>query len=52
MKFRNIWKVKNKQWDKFIFKLRIGFFDIFGIEADISRKFYLLTFMNFTIKNR
>jgi hypothetical protein len=52
MKFRNNWKVYNKQWDKFIFKFRLGILDVLCIEIDISRKFYLFTFCNFTWKNR
>jgi hypothetical protein len=52
MKVRNNWKVKNKQWDKFALRLRLGFFDILTIEIDISREFYMLTILNFTIKNR
>ena len=52
MKFRNNWKSHVKQWDKFIFKIRISYFDIVGIEIDISRKFYLFTLLNFTLKNR
>ncbi len=52
MIFRNSWKVHNKQWDKFQIRLRLGKVDLFTIEADISRHFYLLTLFNFTIKNR
>lgn len=52
MKFRNSWKVKNKQWDKFALRLRLGFFDILTIEVDVSREFYMLTLFNLTIKNR
>lgn len=52
MKFRNNWNSPSKQWDKFTFKIRVSYLDIFGIEIDISRKFYLFTFLNFTIKNR
>lgn len=52
MKFRNNWKVKNKQWDKFALRLRISYFDILTIEVDVSREFYMLTILNFTVKNR
>jgi len=52
MKFRNNWNAKNKQWDKLILKFRISSLDIFGIEVDISRDFYCLTVLNFTLKNR
>jgi hypothetical protein len=52
MIIRNIWKVKNKQWDKFAVRFRFGKIDFFTIEIDISREFYLFTILNFTIKNR
>jgi hypothetical protein len=52
MKFRNSWKAKNKLWDKFAIRLRLGAVDFLIIEADISREFYMITLLNFTIKNR
>jgi len=52
MKFRNGWKSYNKQWDKIMIRLRLSFIDLLCIEIDISRKFYLFTILNFTIKNR
>ena len=52
MIFRNSWKVHNKQWDKFQIRLRVGRIDLFTIEMDISRNFYLLTLFNLTVKNR
>lgn len=52
MKFRNNWKVKNKQWDKFELNLRLGKVTFLHIEVDVSRKFYLLTALNYCIKNR
>jgi hypothetical protein len=52
MKFRNGWKSHAKQWDKYALKLRISKLDIIAIEIDISREFYMLTLLNFTIKNR
>jgi hypothetical protein len=52
MKFRNGWDSYTKQWDKFAIKLRVSFIDVLSIEVDISRSFYLLTILNFTIKNR
>tara|TARA_R100000805_G_C3560423_1_gene69449 strand:+ start:284 stop:442 length:159 start_codon:yes stop_codon:yes gene_type:complete len=52
MKFRNNWNNPNKQWDKVMMRLRISSLDIFNLEIDISRKFYLLTILNFTLKNR
>ena len=52
MKFRNNWNNPNKQWDKVMIRLRISSLDIFNLEVDISRNFYLLTILNFTLKNR
>ena len=52
MKFRNSWKAPNKQWDKLMIRLRVSSLDILSIEIDISRRFYLITLLNFTIKNR
>jgi hypothetical protein len=33
-------------------RLRISSVDLFTLEIDISRDFYLFTLLNFTIKNR
>ena len=52
MKIRNGWNTYAKQWDKLAIKVRLSFIDILSIEIDISRDFYLLTILNFTIKNR
>jgi hypothetical protein len=52
MKVRNGWNSYAKQWDKLAIKVRFSFIDILSIEIDISRDFYLLTILNFTIKNR
>jgi hypothetical protein len=52
MIIRNTWKVKNKQWDKFCIRFRLGKIDLFTLELDISREFFILTVLNFTIKNR
>ena len=52
MKFRNNWRIHNKQWDKLQLKLRLGKIDVCTIEVDISREFYMFTICNFTIKNR
>jgi len=52
MKFRNNWKSATKQWDKVMIRLRLSKIDIFTLEIDISREFYLLTVFNFTFKNR
>lgn len=52
MKFRNNWNTYTKQWDKLAIKLRISFIDVFALEVDISRGFYLITVFNLTIKNR
>jgi hypothetical protein len=52
MKFRNNWKSPSKQWDKLILKLRVSSLDLFSVEIDVTRDFYSLTILNFTIKNR
>lgn len=52
MKFRNNWKIHNKQWDKFQLKLRIGKIDIFTLEGDVGSKFYMITVLNFSIKTK
>ena len=52
MKARNNWGVRSKQWDKFQLRFRLGKIDVLTIEVDISREFYMLTILNFSIKNR
>lgn len=52
MKFRNNWKGAGRQWDKLMVRIRISSLDILTIEFDYSREFYLITVLNFTIKNR
>jgi hypothetical protein len=52
MKARNNWRVRNKQWDKFQVRLRLGVVDVLTIEVDISRQFYMLTILNLSLKNR
>lgn len=52
MKLRNNWRVRNKQWDKFQIKIRLGKVDFFAFELDISRRFIMLTITNLTLKNR
>jgi hypothetical protein len=52
MKFRNNWTVSNKFWDRFAIRLKLGAVDFFTIEIDVTRDFYMLTVLNFTIKNR
>jgi len=52
MKLRNNWKAKNKQWDKLMIRVRISSLDIFTVEIDISREFYMITILNLCIKNR
>lgn len=52
MKIRNNWKTSKKQWDKLMIRLRISALDILSIEIDVTREFYLFTFLNFTLKNR
>ena len=52
MKFRNSLNASAKQWDKLIIRLRISSLDIFALEVDLSRDFYLITILNLTLKNR
>lgn len=52
MKFRNSWTSAAKQWDKLMIRLRISSLDIFSLEIDLSREFYLITILNLTLKNR
>ena len=52
MKFRNSWKSARKQWDKISIRLRLSSVDVFTLEIDIYREFYMLTILNWTIKNR
>ncbi len=52
MKVRNAWTIKNKQWDKVCLRLRLGAVDLLTIEVDVNRSFYMITVLNFTIKNR
>lgn len=52
MKFRNSWTAPAKQWDKLMIRLRISIIDIFALEIDLSRDFYLITILNLTLKNR
>ena len=33
-------------------RLRLSSVDIFTLELDLSREFYLITILNFTLKNR
>ena len=43
MKLRNNWNQVHKQWDKIMIRLRISSIDIFTLEIDKSREFYLIT---------
>ena len=52
MIIRNSWKNKAEQNDKFALRLRVGKVDVINFEADISRRFIMLTLMNFIFKNR
>lgn len=52
MKLRNNWKNSKKQWDKVMIRLRVSSLDLFSLEIDVARDFYLFTILNFTIKNR
>ena len=52
MKTRNSWRSYIRQWDKVSIRLRLGAIDFLTIEVDISRDFYMITILNFTLKNR
>jgi hypothetical protein len=52
MKYRNSWKSVKKQWDKVSIRFRLSSLDVLSVEIDISRKFYMFTLLNFTVKNR
>lgn len=52
MKYRHNWKSLKRQVDKLSIRIRISSIDFLSIEIDIDREFYLLTILNFTIKNR
>ena len=49
---RNNWNHPRRQWDKLTIKLRISSLDILSVELDMSRNFYCLTVLNFSLKNR
>lgn len=55
MKYRNSWKKaiwKKKSWKKLHLIIRLGKIDLIAFEIDVSRKFYLFTLLNLTIKSR
>lgn len=51
MKYINSWKSNIKQSDKIDLTLRIGKITFIKFVLDVGSKKYLLTFLNFTIKN-
>jgi hypothetical protein len=52
MKYRNNWTAKNRFWDRIAIKVKLGAIDFFTVEVDVTREFYMITVLNFTIKNR
>lgn len=52
MKYRNNWKNTFRHWQSLMLRFRLLGIDWFSLEIDIPRNFYLLTVLNFTIKNR
>ena len=52
MKSRNNWKNWKKNLKQLRLSVRISSFDIVTIEIDIPREFYMITILNFTLKNR
>lgn len=53
MKYRNNWKNTFRYCQSpLMLRFRLLGIDWFSLEIDIVRNFYLLTVLNFTIKNR
>lgn len=52
MKFRNNWKTWRKHLKQIRLSVRISSLDILTIEIDKPRSFYMVTILNFTLKNR
>lgn len=50
MKFKNYWF--KEIWGNLNIRLIIGPFRFLSIDIDMSRNFYSITFINFTIRNR
>lgn len=51
MKYINSWKANAKQNDKINIVFRISKITFIKFSADIGKKKYILTLLNFTIKN-
>lgn len=51
MKFINSWKSKTKQSDKIEIAIRLGIVTILKIYFDKSSNKFILTLLNFTLKN-
>ena len=51
MLYRNHWKGKN-YWKKLNFSICILYLNIITIDINYSKKFYMITLLNFTFKNR
>lgn len=52
MKFRNNWKTWKKNLKQLRLSFRISSLDVLTIEIDKPRDFYMVTILNFTLKNR
>ncbi len=52
MHFKNSWGNKLTQWDKIQIKFRISLVTVFHLDADLSKKFFKLTILNFSISNK
>jgi hypothetical protein len=51
MKYINSWKSNAKKWDKFDLTLRLGKITVFKVFIDSIKKKFILTLLNFTLKN-
>ena len=52
IKSRNNWKNWKKNLKQFRLSLRVSSLDVFTLEIDVPRTFYMITILNFTLKNR
>jgi len=52
IKFRNNWKHWGKNLKQLRISIKLSSLDLLTIEIDKPRNFYMLTVLNFSIKNR
>jgi predicted phosphatase len=51
MKYINSWNSNAKKWDIIDINLRLGKISFIKIHIDILKKKFILTLLNFTVKN-